>query len=124
MKYLLLLPILCCFYTVCAAQTPNQFNVTPSQCVASEQGELCQLTVSLHYPQLANKEYCLKLDEESQGCWHKSELPLSMNISIIEPTSLTLSDKQGDFSVSVMLNIKYRNAGNLRRRVRNPWSVF
>ena len=50
--------------------------------------------------------------------------PKSMNISIIEPTSLTLSDKQGDFSVSVMLNIKYRNAGNMRRRVRNPWSVF
>lgn len=101
-----------------------EFAVTPSECIAAEKGQPCELEIHFTYPRLDNKDYCLFVNEQRQGCWRPNKLPTTMSLSVSQTSKLTLSDKQGEFSVSTMLNIKYRSSRALRRRVRNPWSVF
>lgn len=102
----------------------NEFAATPSECIATEKGDLCVMAVALTYPALRAGEYCLTLNDESLGCWPHSTMPGTVKITLKEESELRLVSESPVYHASVILTLRYRSASMLRRRVRNPWSLF
>ncbi|MGB0213882.1 MAG: DUF3019 domain-containing protein [Alteromonas oceani] len=103
----------------------DAFSATPSECIAAEQGDECVMSVSLNYPPLLNDKYCLTLNGgEPLGCWPHNGMPDAMKVTLKEESELSLMRKQNTHHGSVILTLRYRSAAKLRRRVRNPWSLF
>jgi len=102
----------------------DAFSVTPSECIAAEQGDECVMSVTLHYPPLPNDRYCLTLNSEPLGCWPHSAMPGTVKVTLKEESELSLVRESNTYQASVILTLRYRSASMLRRRVKNPWSLF
>lgn len=100
------------------------FSVSPSECVATEKGDICSMSLALIYPRLPPGDYCVMLDDTSLGCWPYTNLPDTLDIQINSESVLSLVSKNSAFRTSALLKLRYRSATTQRRRVRNPWSLF
>ncbi len=124
MFYLRFIFALVCVMSTSLNAEESNFSTHPNECIASEKGEICTMTLSLIYPQLPAGEFCLAINQRALNCWPRDKLPMSFNIALSTDSTLTLNDRNGINYGAINLNIKYRKASTHRRRVRNPWSVF
>lgn len=124
MRLLIIIFTLLCAKTMAANTNDTGFSVLPSECIVAEQGDSCDMTLDITYPELPSETYCLTVDERSLGCWPNNKLPISLDLEISQDSSFSLSDKNGKHTYSVFLKLKFRKASNYRRRVKNPWSLF
>ena len=102
----------------------DAFSATPSECIAAEKGDECVMSVTLHYPPLPNDRYCLTLNSEPLGCWAHSAMPGEVTVTLEEESKLSLERESKTYQATVILTLRYRSASKLRRRVKNPWSLF
>tara|TARA_B100000408_G_scaffold120386_1_gene99697 strand:- start:80 stop:409 length:330 start_codon:yes stop_codon:yes gene_type:complete len=102
----------------------DAFSATPSECIAAEKGDECVMSVTLHYPPLPDDKYCLRLNREPLGCWPYSAMPGAVKVTLKEESELSLVRESNTYQASVILTLRYRSASMLRRRVKNPWSLF
>lgn len=119
---LLFIPLLC--VKTYAVEDMTEFTVIPSECIATEKGDTCQLPLMITYPELTSTTYCLLMGEEPLGCWPAEQLPQTVTIELSQDSMLILKEANSQHSRSVNLRLKYRKASMYRRRVRNPWSLF
>ncbi|NVK55932.1 MAG: DUF3019 domain-containing protein [Alteromonadaceae bacterium] len=124
MDYLRLFIFLLSTYHMDVLADNHTFSVSPSECVAAEKGDVCTMSLALDYPLLAPGDYCVLLNDTSLGCWQYTNLPESLDVELQSESVLTLVDENSTFRTSALLKLRYRSATMLRRRVRNPWSLF
>lgn len=124
MRFLLLAILLSGLLHLHVKANENTFSATPSECVTTKKGALCVMTVALTYPPLTADQYCLMLNRQQQGCWLRGRMPDAIKVELKQDSTLSLISKADDYHESVLLTLRYRSASMLRRRVKNPWSLF
>ena len=125
MRILLLTALLLpCLPAFSVEKSPAFFSVFPSECIASQKGEVCILPITLTYPEMSSSEQCLHINNRLLGCWLPDQLPTKYRLELEADSTLTLKSGDDGKAPSVMLKVKYRKASTHRRRVRNPWSLF
>lgn len=102
----------------------NHWTILPTECVAQVDQPNCTMEVQLSYGSLTDKEYCIALGNEHLGCWATSGLPRKLTVTLLASTPLVLKNKGRSVIASQTLSVKYLRPKTLRRRVRNPWSIF
>ena len=113
---LLAILLLLCLPSFAKEKSPAFFSVFPSECIASQKGEVCIL--------MSSSEQCLHINNRLLGCWLPDQLPTKYRLELEADSTLTLKSGDDGKAPSVMLKVKYRKASTHRRRVRNPWSLF
>ncbi|MDC8831589.1 DUF3019 domain-containing protein [Alteromonas gilva] len=124
MGYLRLFIFLLSAYHMDVLANDVSFSVSPSECITAEKGDVCAMSLSIVYPRLSPGDYCVILNDTSLGCWQYANLPESLDVKIETESVLSLVDEDNTFRTSTLLKLRYRSATMLRRRVRNPWSLF
>ncbi|WP_158966385.1 DUF3019 domain-containing protein [Paraglaciecola sp. L3A3] len=112
------------FLSIEAAAITPQWTVQPNVCIAKSVGDSCQITITITAHNIPSGEHCLYLDNQQISCISASVFKQKAQISLVHNTRLELKNQKQETILSKQLSIKYQDAPPLRRRIRNPWSLF
>ncbi|WP_345773630.1 DUF3019 domain-containing protein [Shewanella sp. Isolate13] len=107
--------------------TPN-FSLSPEICITSENAQSCDIEVTLEWNQLTNKTICIISDYKDLKKWcspSPSIHSLTVNISSDRDIQFVMIDKDTHETLAgVKLKVTPASSPQVRRRYRNPWSLF
>lgn len=98
--------------------------INPKVCLASEIADQCEMLLKITFADLPAGEYCLFQDGIEIKCFAMQKAPSQQKIRYRETTSLSLRDEYGIELLHQKLSVKARQRQTVKRRVRQPWSLF
>jgi hypothetical protein len=69
-------------------------------------------------------KYCLFQDDKLLGCWEKHQLAITVPVIVTQRTVISLRNMLGHTLLTQTLSVKARRERKLRRRIKQPWSLF
>ncbi|MDU0353889.1 DUF3019 domain-containing protein [Paraglaciecola aquimarina] len=119
----ILLTISFLYHLDAVAQTP-QWTVQPSVCITNSIGSSCQLTIKITTQNLPANKHCIFLDGQQIQCSINGYSGQNVTLNIKQAARLELRNHNQQTVLTQTLSIKYQNVPTMRRRIRNPWSIF
>ncbi|MGL5390297.1 MAG: DUF3019 domain-containing protein [Shewanella sp.] len=102
--------------------------LTPEICITNEDNEACELKVELQWVQPNNELICIISDNSAYPKWCNDSLEqnrISLNISTSTDIHFVLVSKETNQTLAgAKLKITATSPPQVRRRYRNPWSLF
>ncbi|MGL4447680.1 MAG: DUF3019 domain-containing protein [Shewanella sp.] len=119
--------ISCCTVYVQANEVAS-LKLTPEICITSEDNEACELRVELQWQQPHNELICIISDNSAYPKWCNDSLAqnsVSLNVSTSTDIHFVLVNKESNQTLAgAKLKITSTSTPQVRRRYRNPWSLF
>lgn len=100
------------------------WTIQPNVCIAENAGEQCQIILNINTQNIPEGVHCLFLDSRQLACAEQGSFPDNIKIILKQNTLLELKNRQNHTLLSQTLSIKYQQRPPMRRRIRNPWSIF
>lgn len=100
------------------------WEIKPSVCVTALPEQVCEMQISMILPQQLQGQHCLFSNDEEVICWQQPPLEYAFTLALSEDAQLELRDASRGAVFTQLLQVKARNRGRLRRRIRQPWSIF
>lgn len=110
-------------YQVFGATQPK-WEVNPKVCLTNKLSDSCKMLLHIALSDLPTGNYCLYQDDRLLRCFRLESDYLEQNISYQEKTLLSLKNEAGQALLSQQLVVKARQNQTVKRRVRQPWSLF
>lgn len=114
------------------AQSPElltaNLSLSPEICITSEDEETCNTEVTLEWKLLQDRSICILSNYKELKKWCSSSPninSLAINISANKDIQFVMVDKDTHETLAgVKLKVTQASSPKLRRRYRNPWSLF
>lgn len=107
-----------------ASAVSPSWKINPKVCLASEMVDQCEMILKISFADLPAGEYCLYQDDVKIECFAMRNPPSQQKISYRQTTQLSLRNEAGTELLSQRLTVKARQRQAVKRRVRQPWSLF
>ncbi|MGS0680978.1 DUF3019 domain-containing protein [Shewanella sp. 125m-7] len=112
-----------------SAQEPmTNLSLSPELCITSANEETCNIEVTLEWKMLKNRTVCIISDYKELKKWCNPSPAihsLSINISADRDIQFVMIDKDTHETLAgVKLKVTPASSPQVRRRYRNPWSLF
>nr|WP_223296568.1 DUF3019 domain-containing protein [Shewanella pealeana] len=102
--------------------------LSPEICITSEDGQSCDIEVTLEWQLLTNQTVCIISDynELKKWCSPSPDIhSLTINIRADRDIQFVMIDKDTHETLAgVKLKVTPASSPQVRRRYRNPWSLF
>lgn len=121
MPRMVILSLLFCSHF--AAALPAWY-VRPTVCISDGADSLCKMAIELSFEGLDDQQHCIYLDDQLVTCWIGGRDLKPIQVALRQDSELRLTDARGDVLLRQPITVKSRQTKPLRRRVRQPWSVF
>ncbi|MFT5790513.1 MAG: hypothetical protein ACI8SJ_002642 [Shewanella sp.] len=103
-------------------------SLSPTICITSENEETCNTEVVLTWELLQNRSICIMSDYKELKKWCNSSPAvnsLAINVSADKDIQFVMIDKDTHETLAgVKLKVTQASSPQVRRRYRNPWSLF
>lgn len=103
---------------------PANWLIQPSVCITNDLGDECRFRLSITTENIPKGNLCLYLNQVIISCSQRGFKNEEVLILIKNNAVLELKDHNQRTLLSEKLLIKYQKVPTLRRRIRNPWSLF
>jgi hypothetical protein len=110
-----------------AGQPPIQLQLRPRVCTLADNDATCNTTVRAQWRSARNESLCLVIVDQPQirRCWEQhSEGTYSVEVSFSQDLVVQLRDTELDRVLASQAIAVIRKALQLRRKRRQPWSIF
>ncbi|GIU41615.1 DUF3019 domain-containing protein [Shewanella sairae] len=105
-----------------------KLTLSPEICITSADQETCDIEVTLNWQAETNKTVCIISDYKDLNKWCSSSPNIhsfSVNISATRDIQFVMIDKDTHETIAgVKLKVTQASPPQVRRRYRNPWSLF
>nr|WP_232846982.1 DUF3019 domain-containing protein [Shewanella nanhaiensis] len=105
-----------------------KLTVSPEFCITSGEQLTCDLKVLLEWKNQQPRAICILSDYENMAKWCAEDdkaNSLSLNVSTTEDIQFVMIDKETHETLAgVKLKVTQTAEPKVRRRFRNPWSLF
>ncbi|MGS0674358.1 DUF3019 domain-containing protein [Shewanella sp. 0m-4] len=109
-------------------QPTTNLKLSPEFCITSANEESCDIEVTLEWDMLKNKTVCIISDYKDLKKWCSPSPDihsLTVNISADRDIQFVMIDKDTHETIAgVKLKVTPASSPQVRRRYRNPWSLF
>ncbi|QQX82453.1 DUF3019 domain-containing protein [Shewanella sp. KX20019] len=109
-------------------QLTASLSLSPKICITSEDEETCNTEVVLKWELLQERSICILSDYKELKKWCNSSPSinsLAINISTDKDIQFVMIDKDTHETLAgVKLKVTQASSPQVRRRYRNPWSLF
>ncbi|EGM68948.1 DUF3019 domain-containing protein [Shewanella sp. HN-41] len=111
-----------------ASSDVSSLKLTPEICITGAEGEACEIRVELRWELPRNEPICILSDNADYPKWC-SDTPeqqsISLNVSTLTDIHFVLVSKKNNQTLAgAKLKITSTSQPQVRRRYRNPWSLF
>lgn len=106
------------------ATTAPSWRIEPRVCVASTLSDACEMIINVTLEGLPPGNYCLFQDDIELGCWQANVKISDQKLRYNHRTMISLRNQNGTALLEQQLVVKARQSNNVRRRIRQPWSLF
>jgi hypothetical protein len=110
-----------------AGQPPIELQLRPRVCTLADNDATCNTTVRAQWRSARNESLCLVIVDQPQirRCWEQhSEGTYSVEVSFSQDLVIQLRDTELDRVLASQAIAVIRKALQLRRKRRQPWSIF
>lgn len=102
--------------------------LTPEICITDVDGQACELRVELHWQLPRDQQICILSDNADDPKWC-SDTPkqhsISLNVNTLTDIHFVLVSKESNQTLAgAKLKIMSPSQPQVRKRYRNPWSLF
>lgn len=101
-----------------------EWQVLPKVCLVDVFNQECQMQLQITVKNIQQPSYCLFQDDKLLGCWKSDHTSITVPITFTQRTVLSLRNLQGQTKLEQTLTVKARRERKLRRRIKQPWSLF
>ncbi|NRD72616.1 DUF3019 domain-containing protein [Shewanella sp. VB17] len=109
-------------------QLRTKLTISPEFCITSDKQLTCELMVQLSWESEQLRSICILSDYEHMAKWCSESAEvnsLNLNISTTEDIQFVMIDKATHETLAkVKLEVTPTVEAKVRRRYRNPWSLF
>lgn len=116
------------FKVLAVANEVSKLQLTPEICITGDESQACQIRVELHWQLVKNELVCILSDSNTQPNWCSETLEqhsITLNISTVSDIHFVLVSKAtNQILAGAKLKITSTSQPQVRRRYRNPWSLF
>ncbi|MEI6858732.1 MAG: DUF3019 domain-containing protein [Shewanella sp.] len=106
----------------------NMLKLSPEFCITSADDSVCELTIVLEWKSNFLRPVCFLSDYEEMEKWCAESAEthsLTLNISATDDIQFVMIDKETHQTLAgVKLKVTLTAEPKVRRRYRNPWSLF
>ncbi|MCL1049087.1 DUF3019 domain-containing protein [Shewanella abyssi] len=106
----------------------TSLSLSPKICITSKDEEICNVEVVLEWRLLQERSICILSDYKELKKWCNSSPginSLAVNISADKDIQFVMIDKDTHETLAgVKLKVTQASSPQVRRRYRNPWSLF
>lgn len=106
------------------AQEEASWKVLPKVCLVDSFSQQCKMQLSISLSAISSDDYCIFQDQNLLGCWPAKQQQMTLEIIFVQETVLSLRNKKGVTLLEQTLLVKARREPKLRRRIKQPWSLF
>ncbi|MEC4727287.1 DUF3019 domain-containing protein [Shewanella sp. D64] len=110
------------------AEFTAKLSVSPEFCITSNEQLTCEVTVKLEWNNQIPKSICILSDYDNMARWCTEEAEVSsfsLDISTTKDVQFVMIDKVTHETLAgVKLKVTPTAGPKVRRRYRNPWSLF
>lgn len=110
-----------------AGEPPIELKLRPRVCTLADNDSTCHTTVRAQWRSKKNESLCLVILDQPQirHCWEQHSAGLySVEVSFSEDLVVQLRDTELDRVLASQAIAVIRKALQLRRKRRQPWSIF
>ncbi|WP_394131277.1 DUF3019 domain-containing protein [Shewanella maritima] len=104
-----------------------KLTATPEFCLTDAEEQFCEMDIVLNWEMASEQLVCILSDYEAMPRWcstDSSTRSLNLRIQSDKDINFVLVNKNNNTLGSVKINITKSSATKVRRRYRNPWSLF
>ncbi|BBN83925.1 hypothetical protein PA25_39100 [Pseudoalteromonas sp. A25] len=99
--------------------------IKPITCIVRQLGELCQMTIKLHWQTMAPINACLYQEQTKLRCWQaKQFVNEQLDISLQKNMNFRLLDNKNDLLAQQIINVNAAVSRQYRRKLKTDWSIF
>ncbi|WP_161629215.1 DUF3019 domain-containing protein [Shewanella decolorationis] len=111
-----------------ASNEESTLKLTPEICITGDENQACEIRIELQWRLAKNELVCILSDNNAYPKWC-SESPeqheITMNVSTLSDIHFVLVSKETNQTLAgAKLKITSTSQPQVRRRYRNPWSLF
>lgn len=115
-------------YTLAAANEGPKLRLTPEICITGDENQACEIRVELQWQLTQNELVCILSDNNAFPKWCSESLEqheIILNVSTLNDIHFVLVSKETNQTLAgAKLKITSTSQPQVRRRYRNPWSLF
>lgn len=112
------------FYCQPADAVSPTWKVNPKVCLIKSLSETCNMLLQIALSDLPSGKYCLYQNDRKLRCFEVDDTYFEQTVSYNDNALLSLRDQSGKALLSQQLTVKARQNQTVKRRVRQPWSLF
>ncbi|WP_394199774.1 DUF3019 domain-containing protein [Shewanella waksmanii] len=126
--------LLSCFGSVSALANNSKFDLGPSLklspqfCITSIDDNICEIEITLEWDESLDQPICIMSDHEQLPKWCADSADihsLTISIEASKDVQFIMTDKVSNQTLAgVKLKVSPATEKQVRRRYRNPWSLF
>lgn len=124
MRQVKILSLSLIFFSQSVLADSPEWQVLPQICLVDSFSEECSMQLQITVKNIHEPKYCLFQDEKLLGCWDIAQRSITVPVIITQRTVISLRNLQGQTLLKQILSVKARRERKLRRRIKQPWSLF
>ncbi|NOU50395.1 DUF3019 domain-containing protein [Pseudoalteromonas sp. JBTF-M23] len=99
--------------------------IKPVTCIVRQMGELCQMTIKLHWFSSSAIDACLYQEQLKLRCWQtKQQINEQLDISLQKNMNFRLIDSKNVVLAQQLINVNAAVSRQYRRKLKTDWSIF
>ncbi|MBD1581915.1 DUF3019 domain-containing protein [Pseudoalteromonas sp. S16_S37] len=99
--------------------------IKPVTCIVRQLGELCQMTIKLHWLSATPIDACLYQEQLKLRCWQtKQQISEQLDISLQKNMNFRLIDSKNVVLAQQIINVNAAVSRQYRRKLKTDWSIF
>ncbi|MCH7423747.1 MULTISPECIES: DUF3019 domain-containing protein [Shewanella] len=115
-------------HALAAPNEESKLKLTPEICITGDENQACEIRVDLQWQLAKNELVCILSDNNAYPKWCSESLEqheITLNVSTLNDIHFVLVSKDTNQTLAgAKLKITSTSQPQVRRRYRNPWSLF